>query len=492
MGTHIAVVIPCYNAGRFVHEALESVLAQTRRAAEIAIVDDGSTDVFTREQLERLRGLTTAIIRTPNGGVSAARNTGLRQTSSPYVVTLDADDRLDSRYLEATSAVLDSDPDIGFVSTAIQAFGEASYCWSPSAVSAKTALTRGAAHPASMFRRELWQTVGGFDELPAIQGCEDLDFWISAIAAGFKGVVLPDPLLLYRVRRQSVHQRKVATGQQLQLLEAVLKKHRPLVDAVGPDLLLEKETLLQEQREYRAGLQRRAASLHGELNAIETQIHDKVDALARRGRRSIDWGDLARSAPFGAREGEDRGTPIDIHYVNLFLQQHAPDMRGETGWFGRPAWSLVGRRSGAGNTSAGSVGSADLSDLASMHDESLDCLVVTGSLGSAPQALAALTDARRVLRPGGVLLCALSIRTWMTDAAAHASENHYGWTEASSRRLVAEVFPVGAFSIRAYGDVLGCLASLYALGAEDLPDPRELPSDHWHPLLFGIRAVKSQ
>src|SRR5512145_3157884 len=100
--TGIAVVIPCYDLGAFLEEALDSVLGQSRPAAEIVVVDDGSTDPATRQVLATVQEPRTRVVRTANRGAGAARNHGIRLTSAPYIVTLDADDMLAPDYLEAT------------------------------------------------------------------------------------------------------------------------------------------------------------------------------------------------------------------------------------------------------------------------------------------------------------------------------------------------------------------------------------------------------
>ena len=88
----VSVVIPCYNQGRFVGEAIASVLAQTHTPVEIVVVDDGSTDDTAEVVAYWYPGVR--LIRQPNRGLAAARNTGWRATSGRYVIFLDADDRL--------------------------------------------------------------------------------------------------------------------------------------------------------------------------------------------------------------------------------------------------------------------------------------------------------------------------------------------------------------------------------------------------------------
>ncbi len=91
----ISVVLPAYNVGRYIAATLRSVAVQTFRDFEILVVDDGSTDDTRRvaeSVLSEYPGLRHRILTQPNGGVSRARNFGMRESAGAYVVCLDADD----------------------------------------------------------------------------------------------------------------------------------------------------------------------------------------------------------------------------------------------------------------------------------------------------------------------------------------------------------------------------------------------------------------
>jgi glycosyltransferase involved in cell wall biosynthesis len=152
----IAVVVTCYDLGRTLDEAVGSVRAQTRPPAELVIVDDGSSDVHTRQVLARLEATGHLVVRTPNRGVSSARNTGIALTTAPYVVLLDGDDAFEASWLERAAAMLDADPALAFVSCGMRSFGESGEVWTPPEPDLIRSFAGEVVHVSSMFRRELW------------------------------------------------------------------------------------------------------------------------------------------------------------------------------------------------------------------------------------------------------------------------------------------------------------------------------------------------
>jgi glycosyltransferase involved in cell wall biosynthesis len=108
----ISIVIPCYNQGHYLREALDSVRAATMRTVEVIVVDDGSTDE-TRTVAASTPG--TTCVRQANAGLAAARNRGLEEARGDYVVFLDADDRFAAGGLDVAAAALDAHPECAFV-----------------------------------------------------------------------------------------------------------------------------------------------------------------------------------------------------------------------------------------------------------------------------------------------------------------------------------------------------------------------------------------
>jgi len=119
----VTVIIPTYNYGRFIEEAIESVLSQTVTDLQILVVDDGSTD-DTPDVLARIRDPRLEIVRTSNQGVSAARNQGLSRAKGDFIAFLDADDRWTPRKLERQLQVMGAEPDMAAVFTNFVRFDE--------------------------------------------------------------------------------------------------------------------------------------------------------------------------------------------------------------------------------------------------------------------------------------------------------------------------------------------------------------------------------
>src|SRR4051794_37688274 len=107
----VSVIIPCYNQAHYLGEAIESVINQTYPHFEIIVVDDGSTD-NTSEVAGGFKEVRC--IRQQNQGLSAARNTGLRESSGAFLVFLDSDDRLLPEAIETGLKYLLDRPECAF------------------------------------------------------------------------------------------------------------------------------------------------------------------------------------------------------------------------------------------------------------------------------------------------------------------------------------------------------------------------------------------
>ena len=190
----VAVVIPCYNDGRFLHETLESV--RTQEQCETVVVDDGSTDARTLDVLADLRESGVRVVTQPNQGLSAARMTGVRHTSARYVHPLDSDDRLAPGALQRLADALDAQPKAHVAWGDYACFG-AFHCRVPGARSLDpwriTYISEIVG--TTMIRRSALETVGGWD---MGSGFEDWDLWMKLAEVGMQGSYVPAVTLHYR------------------------------------------------------------------------------------------------------------------------------------------------------------------------------------------------------------------------------------------------------------------------------------------------------
>lgn len=197
----VSVVIPCYNHGAFLEDTLASVWAQSCDDFEVVVVDDGSTDPATIKLLDRLAGSVTAgflVIRTPNQGVSAARNKGIARAGGSYILALDADDRIGPEYLSRAAAIMDCRPEVAVVYCERQLFGERQGVCPLPDYDPRRQLVENLIYPAAMFRKSTWAAAGGYNERMS-HGWEDWDFWIALLQLGGEVVKLPEEMFFYRV-----------------------------------------------------------------------------------------------------------------------------------------------------------------------------------------------------------------------------------------------------------------------------------------------------
>jgi GT2 family glycosyltransferase len=200
----VSVVVPCYNLGAYLDEAVDSVLAQTFRDFEIIIVDDGSTEPATQALLAGYRRPSTQVVRAAHAGLAAARNLGIAHARGQYLCALDADDRLAPSYLEKTVRVLDDDPSVTFVSSWLRAFGEEDWEWTPERCDLRALLSEDTVLTAALVRKDAVVAAGGYDTAMPAQGDEDWDLWLTLAERGHRGVILPEVLFDYRRRAGSM------------------------------------------------------------------------------------------------------------------------------------------------------------------------------------------------------------------------------------------------------------------------------------------------
>jgi glycosyltransferase involved in cell wall biosynthesis len=198
----VSIIIPCFNSGRFLLDAIESCAHQSYRDFEIIVVNDGSEDPLTLQVLNVLSNTGVIVIHSSNQGVSAARNLGIRKAAGEFILPLDADDRLSGNFLEKTVPVIEGRLDVGVVFGQVHLFGEISGIWNQPDFSVKRLLLDNMIVVSALFRKDDCLRIGGYRS-SMVYGWEDWDFWLSMAERGFRFVKVPQSLFYYRTRSGS-------------------------------------------------------------------------------------------------------------------------------------------------------------------------------------------------------------------------------------------------------------------------------------------------
>jgi glycosyltransferase involved in cell wall biosynthesis len=222
----VSVIIPCFEQGQYLSEAVESVVGQTFEDWEVVIVDDGSSDdtaSVAEELIRRHPGHRIQLTRQENGGPSSARNTAAKASKGRYILPLDADDRIDPVLLDRTAAVLDERTDAAIAYTDVLRFGAGSGIGQAADFDRDLLPSANQLNYCSLYRRGVWLGAGGYN-LNMVAGYEDWDFWIAAAEAGFRAVHIEEPLFHYRIRPGS--RDALAQGHNREL-RAIMRRNHP-------------------------------------------------------------------------------------------------------------------------------------------------------------------------------------------------------------------------------------------------------------------------
>ena len=223
----VSVVIPCFNYGRYLREGVESVLRQTWVDLEVIVVEGGSTEQGTLDEVRRLEaaGLPRVRLLYRDGPklVGDNRNYGIQHARGRYVCCLDADDRLDPIYIEVAVFLAECG---GFdvVYPSVRCFGDSDLVWVAADARFPEILQDNGVSTVALFRRSIWAEVGGFRDwgVGPQYVPEDWEFWARILGHGYRAKAIRKPLMEYRVHRGSLYgsERRNTEFQTQQVLEA--------------------------------------------------------------------------------------------------------------------------------------------------------------------------------------------------------------------------------------------------------------------------------
>jgi glycosyltransferase involved in cell wall biosynthesis len=227
----VSVIIPCYNGGLYLREAIDSVKNQTIKDIEIIVIDDCSNDQLTKEVISGLKNDKT--IKTLqnffNRGVSASRNRAISEAKGIYIVPLDADDRLHPEFVEkAVKAIENSRGDV--IYSQFELFGNRKCSVNLKMFSVKKMLHDNLVVNTALYRKSAWSNVCGYSE-EMKTGLEDWDFWLSLIEKGNDFHRIEESLFYYRKHGES--RKDNAKKTETELRKIIFDRHSKLYAMYG-------------------------------------------------------------------------------------------------------------------------------------------------------------------------------------------------------------------------------------------------------------------
>lgn len=199
----VSVIMPCYNDGKYIGEAISSVWAQTYKNIELIIIDDGSDDEDTKRLLCSIsQDKRVSVLYAEHAGPASARNFGIENATGTFILPLDSDDIIEPTYIEKAVDIIQKDKAVGAVYCQAYLFGEKRGRWELPDFSLRDMLIDNIVFVTALFRKTDWERVGGFD-ISMDEGMEDYDFWISILEIGKEIYQIPETLFYYRIKKES-------------------------------------------------------------------------------------------------------------------------------------------------------------------------------------------------------------------------------------------------------------------------------------------------
>ena len=245
--TDIEAVITSYNQGSLILEAVQSLCNQTILPKKIIIVDDGSTDEYSLRILHDIEKNSDLIVPVmlyykENGGVSSARNFGIKKAQASLVLVLDGDDQLEPTYIENVSQLLYDNPSMVVASSWMHTFGVLDAMVCPTGGNIVPFLSHNCCPATHILRKEIYQQCDGYDE-SMLSGFEDWEYFLSMLETtpeAYIGIV-ERPLINYRTAPASTNIKSM--DKRLDLMRYIIEKHINSYRRHLVDVLLDIETI---------------------------------------------------------------------------------------------------------------------------------------------------------------------------------------------------------------------------------------------------------
>jgi glycosyltransferase involved in cell wall biosynthesis len=204
MGSEIiSIIIPCYNQGLYIQDALDSLKKCDPRLYEVIIINDGSSDNYTNEYLKRLSENGYHVIFQENKGLGEARNVGIAHSKGQYILPLDADNKILPAYLEDSFRIFSKEKETAVVYGNAGYFGQKTGVLKPGHFNLQRMMLGNYIDACAVIRKSVLEEVGYYDNMQ-IMGFEDWDLWLRIAFKEYKFHYIDKVLFEYRVSANSM------------------------------------------------------------------------------------------------------------------------------------------------------------------------------------------------------------------------------------------------------------------------------------------------
>ncbi|WP_372756557.1 glycosyltransferase [Mariniflexile sp.] len=539
----ISIIIPCYNHGQFLANAIESVYSQTYQTFEIIVVDDGSVD-NTKKVCNNYPDVT--YIYQKNSGLSSARNTGIKYSKGAYLVFLDADDWLIENALKTNLDLLLKHKNIAFISGGHNVFYENTGHTKTVREVVKEdhylKLLQGnnyiGMHATVMYQRWVFDSLKFDTSLPY---CEDFDLYLK-ITKKHQVLHHTELIAVYRMHGSNMSSNYsdmlkyvllILSKNEKNLLNnfekklnnqgiSVLKDYYSLKIYEYLKLQINSNRSNSYNKEVKT-LMINAPKLYAKFKINQTlffmfklfqniknilkkilplKVIKRIQYVLYKQSKNklpykINLGDLNRTTPFSTEFGYDRGGPIDRYYIENFLNQNSSLVKGQVLEIGDNEYTL--KYGGdkltqsdilhVDDTNKEATYIGDLSDVPHLPSNTFDCIILTQTLHLIYDYKSAIETCYRVLKKGGVLLLTVP---GISHIAQDQWRKYWLWsfTDASMEKIMLEHFPKDNVSIQTYGNVLVASAFLYGMGLPEIKKEQMDYHDPHYQVIISVRAKK--
>jgi glycosyltransferase involved in cell wall biosynthesis len=225
----VSIIIPCYNHGAYIEEALNSVEKNNSDDFyEIIIVNDGSNDEATIVTLKNLEERGYQIIHQTNKGLSAARNTAIEHAKGRYILPLDADNMIKPELYRKAIEIMEADVNVSVVYSDCILFGERSEVRPTGEFDIQKMVAGNYIDACGVYRKQVWESNHGYDVDIPNNAYEDWEFWLNAYANGFKFHYIPETLFYYRVSTTGLLRSASNPERRIKTVNYIVEKHSTL------------------------------------------------------------------------------------------------------------------------------------------------------------------------------------------------------------------------------------------------------------------------